>query len=144
MVDKKRRKRRKDGGKTVQAGNTGGNSIPTIYSSGPLVPPVASDAVFDAEKYRHHVAHIDMPDDRKAELLFAVWQIMQSFVDRAFGDDPVQQVLRVRHVDALSMEDETAGPSVVGSSETHDKQQRLTSAFRPNAADRRGKEDSSA
>ncbi|GAA4170809.1 hypothetical protein GCM10023069_29430 [Shinella granuli] len=143
MVDKKRRKRRKDGGKTVQTGNTGGNSIP-IHSSAPPVPPVASDVVFDAEKYRHHVAHFDMPDDRKAELLFAVWQIMQSFVDRAFGDDPVQQVLRARHVDSLSIEDESAASSVIGSSETHNKQQRLTSAFRPNAADRRGKEDSSA
>lgn len=143
MVMKKRRKRRKDGGKTVQAGNTGGNSIPT-HSSAPL-PPVASDDVFDAEKYRHQVAHFDMPDDRKAELLLAVWQIMQSFVDRAFGDDPVQQVLAARHVDGLAVTDESAGPSVVGSSQTYDnQQQRLTSAFRPTAADRRGKEDSSA
>ena len=143
MVDKKRRKRRKDGGKTVQAGNTGGN--PTItHSSAPLVPPVAPDSTFDPQTYRHHVAHFDMPEDRKTELLFAVGQIMQSFVDRAFGDDPVQQVLRVRHVDALSIEDESHASGVVGSSETHDKQQRLTSAFRPNAADGRGKEDSSA
>ena len=143
MVDKKRRKRRKDGGKTVQAGNTGGNSIP-IHSSAPPVSTVASDVVFDAEKYRHHVAHFDMPDDRKAELLFAVWQIMQSFVDRAFGDDPVQLALAARHVDALDEQDESAGPSVVGSSHNHDNQQGLTNAFRPNAAGARGKEDSSA
>ncbi len=48
----------------------------------------------DLEKYRRHVAHLDMPEERKTELLRAVWHIMQNFVDRAFGDDPVQQALR--------------------------------------------------
>ena len=143
MADKKRRKKRKDGGKTVQAGNTGGNSIP-IHSCTPPPKPVASDSAFDAAPYWHHVAHFDMPDDRKAELLFAVWRIMQSFVDRAFGDDPVQQALHARHVDALPVTDESAGPSVVSSPQTHDNQQPLTSAFQPNAAGRRGKEDSTA
>lgn len=47
----------------------------------------------DLEKYRRHVAHLDMPEERKTELLRAVWHIMQSFVDRAFGRDPVQQAL---------------------------------------------------
>ena len=116
----------------------------TTHSSAPPSPPVAPDAVFDADKYRHHVEHLDMPDDRKAELLFSVWQIMQSFVDRAFGDDPVQLALAARHVDALDEQDESAGPSVVGSSHNHDNQQGLTNAFRPNAAGARGKEDSSA
>ena len=30
-----------------------------------------------------------MPPQAKTELLRAVWRIMQSFVERAFGDDPV-------------------------------------------------------
>jgi hypothetical protein len=47
----------------------------------------------DLEKYRRHVAHLDMPQERKTELLHSVWNIMQSFVDRAFGHDPVQQAL---------------------------------------------------
>lgn len=51
----------------------------------------ASD--IDLEKYRRHVAHLDMPEERKTELLRAIWNIMQNFVDRAFGDDPVQQAL---------------------------------------------------
>lgn len=143
MVDKTKRKTGKDGDKTVQAGNKGGNSITTHSSALPPLP-VAPDSAFDADKYRHHVAHLDMPDDRKAELLFSVWQIMQSFVDRAFGDDPVQLALAARHVDALDEQDESAGPSVVGSSPNHDTQKGLTNAFRPNAAGARGKEDSSA
>ena len=48
----------------------------------------------DLEKYRRHVANLDMPEERKTELLRAVWHIMQNFVDRAFGHDPVQQALR--------------------------------------------------
>ena len=48
----------------------------------------------DLEKYRRHGANLDMPEERKTELLRAVWHIMQNFVDRAFGHDPVQQALR--------------------------------------------------
>lgn len=45
----------------------------------------------DLERYRPYVAHLDMPEARKADLLLAVWRIMQNAVDRAFGDDPVQR-----------------------------------------------------
>lgn len=45
------------------------------------------------DRYRPYVAHLDMPEARKAELLLAVWRIMQNAVDRAFGDDPVQRCL---------------------------------------------------
>lgn len=47
-------------------------------------------STFDVERYRQHVEHLDISEDRKAELLQAVWHIMRSFVDRAFGDDPAQ------------------------------------------------------
>lgn len=50
----------------------------------------------DLGKYRRHVEHFDLTDAQKADLLLAVWRIMQSFVDRAFGDDPVQQARAVR------------------------------------------------
>lgn len=52
----------------------------------PLTPAIPADL----DRYRRHVAHLDMPEDRKADLLRAVWTMMGSFVDRAFGDDPVQ------------------------------------------------------
>lgn len=44
----------------------------------------------DLDRYRHHVAHLDLSEARKTELLQAVQQIMRSFVDRAFGDDAAQ------------------------------------------------------
>jgi len=50
----------------------------------------------DLDKYRRHVEHFDLSDAQKTDLLLAVWRIMQSFVDRAFGDDPVQQVTQSR------------------------------------------------
>ena len=46
----------------------------------------------DLDKYRRHVDHFDLTEAQKTDLLLAVWRIMQSFVDSAFGDDPVQQV----------------------------------------------------
>ncbi len=50
----------------------------------------------DLDRYRHHVAHFDLDERQKTDLLLAVWRIMQSFVDRAFGDDPVQHALATR------------------------------------------------
>jgi hypothetical protein len=47
----------------------------------------------DVEKYRHHVQSIDLPQDRKDELIHIVFAVMQSFVDRAFGVHPVQLCL---------------------------------------------------
>lgn len=44
----------------------------------------------DLDRYWPHVAHLDVSDDRKRELLDAAWRIMGSFVDRAFGEDPAQ------------------------------------------------------
>ena len=44
----------------------------------------------DFSAYLHHIAHIDLPLQAKIELLRVVQAIMQSFVDRAFGDDAVQ------------------------------------------------------
>ena len=44
----------------------------------------------DPERYWHHVAHLDMTDARKIDFINTVFQAMQSQVDRAFGDDPVQ------------------------------------------------------
>ena len=47
----------------------------------------------DHERYWHHVAHLDMADADKHDLIHIVFQAMQSHVDRAFGDDPVQVAL---------------------------------------------------
>ena len=45
----------------------------------------------DLEKYRRYVDRFDLTEAQKAELIHTVWSIMESFVDRAFGIDSVQQ-----------------------------------------------------
>lgn len=45
---------------------------------------------YDIQKYRKHVEGFDLTDQEKDELIRVVRRIMQNFVDRAFGDDPVQ------------------------------------------------------
>ena len=44
----------------------------------------------DATRYHSFVEGFDLSDARKAELICIVWTMMQSFVDRAFGDAPEQ------------------------------------------------------
>lgn len=44
----------------------------------------------DIQKYRKHVDNFDLSDQEKDELIRVVQSIMQNFIDRAFGDDPVQ------------------------------------------------------
>lgn len=50
----------------------------------------------DIEKYRKYVDQFDLPEDHKIALIHIVWRIMESFVDRAFGDDPVQHCLELK------------------------------------------------
>jgi hypothetical protein len=46
----------------------------------------------DIERYRSYVDRFDMPEDQKIAVLTHVWSIMESFVDRAFGHAPEQQL----------------------------------------------------
>lgn len=69
---------------------------------------------------------------------------MKSFVDRAFGDDPVQLVLKARaDVDAFVVTDEPGTAAVVAClpEQTHNHQTKLASAFRQPSAGRRGEEE---
>lgn len=45
------------------------------------------------KRYWHHVDHLDVSDARKIEIINTVHRAMQSGVDRAHGDDPVQLAL---------------------------------------------------
>lgn len=47
----------------------------------------------DPKRYWHHVAHLDMTDAQKIEIINIVHRAMQSGVDLAFGDDPTQLAL---------------------------------------------------
>ncbi len=44
----------------------------------------------DVEKYRCHVQSINLPQERKDELIQIVYSILESFADAAFGVHPVQ------------------------------------------------------
>ena len=46
----------------------------------------------DIQKYLHHLEEFDLSEERKRELIQTVWQVMEGFVDRAFGKHPVQQL----------------------------------------------------
>lgn len=45
---------------------------------------------FDPERYRHHIAHMNMSEEAQTELMAVVWRMMSSFVDIAFGHDATQ------------------------------------------------------
>lgn len=117
MNRKRRRKERKD---TVAIGMDG------TFADTPALPSALPDTVSalpaggsHLEKYRRHVAHLDLPEERKTELLAAVWAIMGSFVDRAFGDDPAQLCLAPAGQNPA--EDEILDSSMVPSpSDDHD------------------------
>ena len=78
--------------------------------------PATIAGTTDLDRYWPHVAHLDLSDDRKRELLYAVWRIMGSFVDRAFGDDPTQ--LARNAGDKADPERASAGRIEVGSEHT--------------------------
>ncbi|WP_347303661.1 hypothetical protein V5740_03295 [Croceibacterium sp. TMG7-5b_MA50] len=46
----------------------------------------------DINRYRHFVDRFDMHEEAKVAVLTQVWGMMGSFVDRAFGDAPEQQL----------------------------------------------------
>lgn len=94
----------------------------------PVPPP---PIIPDLEKYRRHVAHFDLPEQEKTELLGTVWQIMQSFVDRAFGEVSVQLA-----VEKSGAKDESGDSSVIPSAQgsTLQNHQDLSGAFKRHAA----------
>ena len=52
---------------------------------------------FDPGRYRHHLDGLAMSEAQKLDLIQAMFSIMESFVDRAFGDAPEQQLLAARN-----------------------------------------------
>ena len=46
----------------------------------------------DVEKYLAMMEDWNMPREQKVQFIHDLWRIMESFVDRAFGIHPVQQV----------------------------------------------------
>jgi hypothetical protein len=78
----------------------------------------------DLSRYRSHVAHMGLAPEHEAELLATIWHIMENFVDRAFGDDPVQ------HVHEMRVMDDGRSKVMLGSDKIQSQtQDRLSSAF---------------
>lgn len=99
--------------------------------------PFSPEAI--VARYSSHVARFDLPDAQKAELLLTVWQIMGSFVDRAFGDDAAQ--LARKDGDGLRGNDEAGSPAVIECQDNPagESKDGLSGAFGQQAAVKRGR-----
>jgi len=95
------------------------------------------DGVSDSsgfERYLDHVAHLDMSLEMKIKLISALHDMMRSFVDRAFGDDPVQLAM---HRDNQNKTDTDERPDMLKSEiAKHNRPNHLTSGFRRSAGPR--------
>ena len=85
-------------------------------------------------EYLSLIAHMDMPLSAKIEMISALQHLVENFVERAWGDDPVQ------HVNGIQADDEMIDHVVVGSFEPNTNDLSLSRAFAPPAARRREKE----
>lgn len=104
------------------------------YHDSNMAEAAASDHM---AAYLGHIAHLDMPLSAKIEMISALRQVMASFIDSAYGDDPVQ------HVHEMHAADEKQIPAVVSSGNTPENTNaRLSSAFASPARGKRGKERS--
>lgn len=87
----------------------------------------------EIEKYRRHLDGFDLSDGQKDTHLLALFGVMESFADRAFGLDAVQLVLG--HSDA---KDETATGPVIEFERATPKDDRLTPIFQLKSKDVKG------
>ncbi len=87
----------------------------------------------DLEKYRAYLDGLNLDAAQQAALIHSLWDVMESFADRAFGLHPAQQVpamereedspaevLRVKWITTQAFEQE-AGASQRRKGRTHDQ-----------------------
>lgn len=84
---------------------------------------------FDPERYRHHLAHLDMSEEAQNELLVVVHRIMESAVDRAFGEDAAQ-LARIAGDKRTATRDREAAAEVSSAYPTQHDDQALADVFR--------------
>lgn len=93
--------------------------------------------VFDPQKYIKHVDHYDISSEQKLELVHILRKMMQSFVDRAFRDDPVQHCLELQPaIRAL------VGPDVLDSTDYPKPTKTISGTFTEISKDNENKENS--
>lgn len=73
---------------------------------------ISNSATLDLGRYREHVAHMGLDADQEKEILTTIYRMMGNFVDRAWGDDPVQHLSAV---DRFQATDAPAIPAVLDS-----------------------------
>lgn len=94
----------------------------------------------DLSRYLHYIAHMDLPLEGKIELLRTLRNLMQSFVDRAFGEDAVQ--LARKDGDQIKIAHAGDSAPVVGSkNHTNTGDKALTGAFTKRAGRAKRKEN---
>jgi hypothetical protein len=114
-------------------GSAAENSRPDAAGA---VPEASLD---DLEQYLHHLGHLDMALPLKLALIRSVRDLMQSFVDRAFGDDPAQ-LARQAGGNWNEPRTDRADGMIGWPSDNPDNPHMLTSDFRQNAEAREEKE----
>lgn len=73
-----------------QQGNNDDLALPNV---GELVPVTLKPLAFDAKDYWHDLDGLDISDEQRIAFLETLWNIMSTFVNLAFGADPVHHVL---------------------------------------------------
>lgn len=84
---------------------------------------------FDPERYRQHMAHLNMSEEAQLELLAIVYRIMESFVDRAFGDDATQ-LARIAGDNLETLRDRAIPAGISSGNPTHIDDETLADVFR--------------
>lgn len=84
---------------------------------------------FDPERYRPLLAHLSMSREAESALIEITHRIMNSFVDRAFGDDAAQ-LARIAGDSRASVRDRMAGAGVSSDYSTHKDVGTLAGTFR--------------
>lgn len=114
----------------------------TISNSAPSEQTASAIVEADgkgADRYLHHLAHLDIPLQQKRELVGVIGKIMCSFVDRAWGIDAVQ--LALKDGDEIHAAREARLPAVVSSADHNNPGERaLSAAFKKRAVRERRKE----
>jgi len=86
---------------------------------------------FDPERYRHHIAHMNMSEAAQAELLAVVWRMMETFVDIAFGDDATQ-LARIAGDKSSAAREQDGGGTLDSSDANSSSERTLAASFRQN------------
>ncbi len=94
--------------------------------------PITGQPVDTLDQYRQHVRHLGLSRDAETALLASVRDIMSSFVERAFEDDPIQHVQR--NAAALAFKNALADGDVIDSSAIEKTTDSLADAFTPTVA----------